>query len=750
MQTVIARDRFLFRGGLVPVLGLGVAYLLSNYPARAQQPGQQPLTANNAANPAPTAPREDKDVDTIKQRLYAALLPTSTVEAQALTKQAQPLMDALQPAGSWPDIDYTAQTRGPWKTAQHLDRLRTLSIAYRAPGQNFYNNPALKAKLLPALDFWLQHDYRNPNWWHNQIGVPQILGAVLVLLEADITPDELAKGLAILGHSNWNNEAGKPITWTGANLVWIASNRIVLGCLSKSPAIVDEAFTKIFNEIHVARSHQEGIQADWSFHQHGDVLYSGGYGQAFIGETARFMDFARGTRFAAPPERLQILTSYALDGQQWMIRGNVWDYGVTGRELTRAGKNAGSLAGTLRILASLPGPRQQELTTFAQRLSGARNVAPLVGNRHFWKSDFMAHHRAGYYTSARMFSTRTLNTDGYINSENKKTHHIADGANFIYRTGNEYKDIFPVWDWLRIPGTTVEQNPAPLNPAKVQERGKTSFVGGVSDGTYGLAVMDLARDDLTAKKAWFYFDAEWVCLGAGINSTSGNPVLTSLNQCLLNGLVTVSGEAQPLVAGERDLPAARWVMHDNIGYFFPTPTRAHLKNQAQTGSWAAIGTGANMTISKDVFSLWLDHGAKVSNGSYAYVVVPNTDRAGLEARSQKTDVEILSNTPILQAVRNNGLKLLEVAFWQAGKLEAGAGWNITADKPCLLLMREMPDGVQIALSNPENKAATVNVEVDRSLKGEGCVPIAGATRLHFDLPDGEDAGRSVVRTVAGH
>ena len=72
-----------------------------------------------------------------------------------------------------------------------------------------------------------------------------------------------------------------------------------------------------------------------------------------------------------------------------------------------------------------------------------------------WCSDIMVQRRPGYYTSARMYSTRTLNTDGYINGENKKSHHLADGATYIFRTGEEYRDIFPVWDWKRIPGTDL-------------------------------------------------------------------------------------------------------------------------------------------------------------------------------------------------------------------------------------------------------------------------------------------------------
>ena len=51
--------------------------------------------------------------------------------------------------------------------------------------------------------------------------------------------------------------------------------------------------------------------------------------------------------------------------------------------------------------------------------------------------------------------------------------------------GNEYRDLMPVWDWQRIPGTTVELAPAP--PRRAPTQGETAFAGGVSDGSVGIA-----------------------------------------------------------------------------------------------------------------------------------------------------------------------------------------------------------------------------------------------------------------------
>ena len=50
--------------------------------------------------------------------------------------------------------------------------------------------------------------------------------------------------------------------------------------------------------------------------------------------------------------------------------------------------------------------------------------------------------------------------------------------------------------------------------------------------------MMLDRHGLQGHKAWFYFDDEYVCLGAGIRNTEGKAeVFTTLNQCNRDGKV---------------------------------------------------------------------------------------------------------------------------------------------------------------------------------------------------------------------
>jgi chondroitin AC lyase len=535
---------------------------------------------------------------------------------------------------------------------------------------------------------------------------------------------------------------------TGQNLVWVPEITALRGILERDPTLVATAYRRIAEEIRVSTG--EGIQPDFSFHQHGPCLYNHGYGAAFAGDCPRIATQVAGTGLAFPPEKITILSGLLLDGSQWMTRGTASDFGAEGREITRHGQNAGYLATAARYMLQLPTGREDEFRALASRASGQPAAPPLVGNRHFWRSDMMTHHRPGYYTSARMVSDRIVNTDAPCNDEGLKSHHLADGCNPVIRTGREYRDVFPVWDWQKIPGTTVEQKPELAGSPR--RKGTRSFAGGVSDGTYGLAAFDLVVGSLSARKSWFFFDDEYVCLGAGITCESDRPVLTTLNQCSLEGDVWIAADSQPrkLDQGLHPPEHPSWVWHDEIAYVFLEPAAVHLRNDVARGSWREINHRYSADeVTRQVFTLWIDHGRGPQNDSYAYAVAPGIDRSGAEAFGASPPLEILANEVTLQAVRHEQLKLAAAAFYQPGALKIRPDLTVAVDMPCLTLIRRLPDRLVISVSNPENKQATVRVQVDGKWAGEGVELIDGPprSRLTIELPTGPEAGSTVSRTL---
>jgi chondroitin AC lyase len=553
---------------------------------------------------ATTTTTTDMDLNALRTRLIASVIPTDAALIEKLKSDAVKHAASLRPAAPG-RISTTPTLIAPiGRRKGHAQRVLNMSKCFRISANLQRADAALLKQTLAALDYWLANDFQNPNWWHNQIGTPQLIGESAVLIGAEhLSAAQRDKIDAIMARSTWAR-------WTGQNLVWGVTNQILRGLIKRDAGMITQAYDRFYAEIVITP--REGIQPDYSFHQHHEQFYSGGYGLAFSMDVARYTAIAWGSRWQIPPEKLDVFNGFMLDGQRWMMHYDRFDHSAVGREIVRRGLSAVphdwtggpitprgaayALANAVRLLADQPVPRRAEYRDWLRSLTArpvddaaadaanAANALPLIGNRHFWRSDYMVHHRPGWMASVRMFSDRLINTE-MVNDEGKKSQHLADGANFLYLSGNEYTGIFPAWDWTKIPGTTAEQNTLDFEDGKeIGVKGKTSFVGGVSDGACGLACMDLHRGDLRAKKSWFFFDNSYTALGAGITSATDNPIATTINQCHLTGEVK-SGEAKQ---GER------WFHHANVGYVLPgsSPTSASppTSNPA-TGPTSARSTG---------------------------------------------------------------------------------------------------------------------------------------------------------------
>jgi chondroitin AC lyase len=669
----------------------------------------------------------DHDLQLVSQNLRQSVLE-SGLGFWAQVKGPEMWLARMQADGSWTDQDYSDTDRIHWKAIDHLPRVLSILKAYYRSGTPLSGKPGVVNKCVTSLRFWLTKDPHNTNWWHNEIGVPQQVGEILMLLGDAAPADVRQAGAELMKRAKWEKQ-------TGANLTDETRIQVMRGCITGSSELVSQGYERTWREVRLAGADEDGMQVDHSFHQHGPLLYCKGYGTVFVDDIIEFVDYARGTSYQMPADKRELLDAYLLGGPDWMLRGGRWDFGACGRGIVRDNLLRGSNLSELQPMAEFPDPLQSELQSAVVRLKALDDKSAPIGNRQYWLSDYMAHRRANYFASARMYSSRTLNTDGLTNGENKKSHHIADGATCFMVNGDEYFNIFPVWDWMRIPGTTVEQN-VPMEPKEVSHKGKSEFVGEVSNGTYGCSVMELINHDVQAQKAWFCFDDEMVCLGTGINCKSANTVNTTINQCLLHGQVISSTDA--------DSKKMRWVWHDSIGYIFPASTVVHEKHETQTGTWADIGSGSDKPVSADVFSLWIDHGSHVQDGQYEYIVMPGTDANHTARESQNLPIQVIQNTPALQAVFHNNLNLLEAAFHQPGQLSVD-GMTLMVDQPCLLLMKKDGAKLELSVSNPLNKPATINVKLSQSVHGDGATSKDKGSNVKLQLPDGLMAGSSVVR-----
>ncbi|MBN1852108.1 MAG: hypothetical protein JW829_05260 [Pirellulales bacterium] len=666
------------------------------------------------------------DLETIRSRIIEPLLAVQDENS------INDLIHSMQSDGTWPDIDYRDKSRSAWMVMTHLRRVETLARAFYAPHSAFHGNRDILSAALKGLDAWLRMDPKNPNWWWNQIGVPKALLPILLLLDNELSETERAGGLEILRRAK--------IGMTGQNLIWVTEITAGRGLFERNAVLAAKAYRRIADEIRMDLG--EGIQPDFSFHQHGPCLYSHGYGAAFVVDCSRIATQVDGTAMAFPPAKIELLAQLILDGTQWMARGAATDFGAEGREISRKGQSASHLAAAAASMLQLKTGREEEFHALAERVAGRPDARPSIGNRHFWRADMMTHHRQAYYASARMHSTRLANTDSPANEEGLLSHHLADGCFVLMQTGREYQDIFGVWDWEKIPGTTVRlQGVLSGSPRRM---GTTSFVGGVSNGSIGLAACDFERDGLTAKKAWFFFDKEIVCLGTDITSARSGDVVTTLNQCCLNGdvILAESGRPKILDRGNHTYSGTGWLWHDSVAYLFLEPADLRLQNMSKSGSWHASNHRyAQQNETRDLFTAWIAHGTHPQAENYSYLVVPDIDHEDVAEYLVNVPIRLLANNERLQAVGQNQLRLVAVAFYSPGTIAIRPGVTIATDTACLMLVQETGDLLQLTVANPENKAAEVRITLSEGQVDREAI---------IQLPEGFAAGRSVTQTIPLH
>ncbi|MGA1198278.1 MAG: polysaccharide lyase family 8 super-sandwich domain-containing protein, partial [Candidatus Latescibacterota bacterium] len=385
-------------------------------------------------------------------------------------------------------------------------------------------------------------------------------------------------------------------------------------------------------------------------------------------------------------------------------------------------------------MLTLPTGREEEFQALANRVAG-KPAPPLVGNKHFYRSDMMVHHRDNWYASARMYSTRTFNTDGLSGTDDGLlSHYLAEGAMCIMQHGNEYGGLYPVWDWQRIPGTTVTLEPH--IPGEPKRQGESAFVGGVSDGTMGVATFDLKRETLSAQKAWFFLSNMVVCLGTNINNPAKYDVITTINQCRLAGDVTLGkGKTSETFPEGETLQNVEWVHHDGIGYLFPKETQAHLATGICTGAWTRISAQrSDATVTDSVFTLTIPHGASTKEKAYAYAIYPNIDAKEMPNLANKAPFEIIANSAQQQAVWSEEDQTLGIVFYQPSQIHA-ANWHITADQPCVILLRQTDNEWTLSAADPMAGEGTLNLTVKQNNEP--------ARQINITLPTGLKAGSSV-------
>lgn len=250
---------------------------------------------------------------------------------------------------------------------------------------------------------------------------------------------------------------GDPAKWTGANRTDIALHWIYRSCLTQNEADLKTAIDNVFNP--VVYTTEEGFQHDNSYFQHGEQLYIGGYGDEILKGVTQVASYALGTQYQLDKEKVELLSKFMRETYYRTVRGQNMSFDVVGRSVSRPGLlNKRTTATYAKRMIDIDPTHADEYKAIIARLNRKQpaDYQVTASHTHYFRGDYSLHVRPQYNFDVRLASTRTKKCE-YGNKENLKTYFMSDGCTNIVQTGDEYFNIFPVWNWCHIPGTTAPQ-----------------------------------------------------------------------------------------------------------------------------------------------------------------------------------------------------------------------------------------------------------------------------------------------------
>ena len=674
--------------------------------------------------------KKNDTFDIIINRIQEDVITQSDI--QAISKKISSIITIYDvEKGVFKDINYEKFYREKNLPIKHLERLYDMALVYvcNSDDNPYYKDKDILKKIESGLEFWHTKNFTCWNWWYNEVKEPQLMALTLILLRKGekILNSELEYKLLY----RIKTKGGSPNKYTGANKSDIALHWLYRACLIKDENLLTTAISQGYATVRLA-PFKEGLQPDYSFFQHNTQFYVGGYGEEFLKGILMIAYYTHGTKFSIESAKLKLISDFALSSYFNLIRGQYFFMNVIGRSMSR--KDASLANKSLRYieyLKDIDPQNNKEYDIIQNRLMGNTPTSEGVksNNITYFIGDYVAHIRPSYSIGIRTVSSRTMRSE-HGNKENPKTYFLSDGSMHITQEGDEYYNIFPIWDWSRIPGVTnpyYEFSDIPKTVSGIT-RGTQQFVGGASDSIYSVNSYHLedhyAAINTSAYKSWFFFDKEIICLGTGISSSSEHPINTTIDQSWLKGdVIAYTFDNKSITLNEglhsfyNDL---KCILHNNRCFLFPYKGNLRVKNVAQKGSWRNINTTqSNKEISKAVFSIWFDHGLKPIGDKYAYIIIPNVNSIDEILNKNQNNIRILANNDSIQAVYHIKLNILEVVSHKAATLKYDKT-VLKLDSPAAAIIKGIGTKVvTVHIADPTQSEVITNLDI--SFIGSGSV-----------------------------
>ena len=138
-----------------------------------------------------------------------------------------------------------------------------------------------------------------------------------------------------------------------------------------------------------------------------------------------------------------------------------------------------------------------------------------------------------------------------------------------------------------------------------------------------------------------------------------------------------------------------------------------------------------------------------SNASYQYIVKPNVSPEKINITTTLKNIEILSNTPYLQAVKNNHLDIVQIVFYKGGELQISDELILKSSTPGIVMLKLKGNKIsEISVSDPNRELLQMNFTVNQKIEALSngfrwnWLEDYQFSQLIIDLPSGNFLGSS--------
>ncbi len=650
-----------------------------------------------------------------------------------------------------------------------------MAQGYGVPGTELYKNKDLLADIIKALDYGYEFYYgkdivqtgvTHGNWWEWDIGIPMYLIESLVIISDDVDEALLKKYLLPF------DKIVELPPGAACNLVDMSLWVMLSSALQKdayrlcaAKEMMSEVFVYLDHETDVIKPGDGGFYTDGSFIQHDGTPYAGAYGADLLNAISTVMIVLKDSRFAFNGEMLNRQFEWVLNSYRPFIYGSNFMSFLGGRGTSRNQTEQSKLIAitTAMIKISYYAPdkyktellslikhvmentgedfapkMQYPLISYCEELKNDTTIPPLKlldETRVFGAMDRVVQHTSGYAVGIALSSTRIFKYEA-INGENRCGWYHGDGMVYLYTDGYDYDNIF-YWyaDPYLMPGTTVSNAKRTVTTVYPSILNTSPYAGGVAQGKLGAigfilgypsnapAFENEAAKKISAKKSYFTFDNEIVCIGSDIYDVSGTGARTVVeNRLWRNGdVLSVNGQALSSPATAETTIDARTMHFTNMGgYVFLDSSYTVLYSKA-TNSYNGARFDTNPSGEYDFLEISLSHGTgNVSDGKYAYVYLPE---ASVQETESYDDVVMLRRGSNAHAVLEKNLGALGCVFFGGDKVEVKdkntaytSVRKVEATTPCAVMISKGENGeTVISAADPtqEYRRITFTVTLEK-------------------------------------